>query len=126
MIEHIVDKKIFQEVLETSAFAKTEHFVLHVKKPNLVDANIDTMHLKVGVVVPKRWAKKAVSRNTIKRQIYIVTTQESSKYPFEKHVVRLNRPFSRSAFLSPSSRALKHAVRKEILSLYGCGPVDDF
>jgi len=119
MIVHIVDKEIFKEVLETFAFAKSEHFVLHVKKINPDEQDKQTAHLKVGVVVPKRLAKKAVSRNTIRRQIYIIATRESLKYPFEKHVIRLNRPFNKNTFLSPSSKVFKHAVRKEILSLYG-------
>jgi len=32
MIDHIVDKEVFREVLETGIFARSEHFALHKLK----------------------------------------------------------------------------------------------
>jgi ribonuclease P protein component len=32
----------------------------------------------MGAIVPKRWARRAVTRNTIKRQIYTVSQGDSS------------------------------------------------
>ena len=75
----------------------------------------------VGAMVPKRWAKRAVTRNAIKRQIYTVSADFLPTYPQAAWVVRLRRDFSRKEFLSASSEALKHAVRGEVLTLLRAG-----
>jgi ribonuclease P protein component len=116
MIDHIVDKEIFREVLETGIFASSEHFALHKLKSGEGE---NQRNLKVGVVVPKRWAKRAVTRNAIKRQIYIVAAELAYKHQLEKHVVRLSRAFDKKIFLSPTSKDFKKAIKKEILFLYG-------
>lgn len=72
----------------------------------------------LGAMVPKRWAKRAVTRNTIKRQIYNVSIQFESMLPVAAHVVRLRSAFDRTLFLSASSEALKHALRKELAQLF--------
>lgn len=71
----------------------------------------------VGAMVPKRWAKRAVTRNAIKRQIYTVSADFLPCYPQAAWVVRLRRDFSRTEFVSASSEALKAAVRSELLAL---------
>ena len=72
-------------------------------------------------MVPKRWAKRAVTRNAIKRQIYTVSTslQHDLMTPVSPvaFLVRLRREFSRQVFTSASSAALKEAVRAELLVL---------
>jgi ribonuclease P protein component len=72
----------------------------------------------LGVIVPKRWAKRAVTRNTIKRQIYAVSTDTSCHLPFAAHVVRLRAGFDRAEFVSATSDKLKSAVRAELQSLF--------
>ena len=69
-------------------------------------------------MVPKRWAKRAVTRNTIKRQIYSVSTQFSRQLSPHAHVVRLRAAFDRKEFVSATSEALKAAVRAELLELF--------
>ena len=103
-------RKDFDEVMAAGIASKTAHFALHLK-PNV---NLN----RIGAVVPKRWAKKAVTRNAIKRQIYahaqawalIPNTQDS--------VVRLRRPFDQAIFFSATSTALKKAVRDELHQLF--------
>ena len=68
-------------------------------------------------MVPKRWAKRAVTRNAIKRQIYTVSADFSPLQPEAAFVVRLRRDFSRKVFLSASSDLLKQAVRTELMQL---------
>ncbi len=72
-------------------------------------------------MVPKRWAKRAVTRNAIKRQIYTVSTRlQHASTPAglpAAFLVRLRREFSRQAFASASSCALNEAVRAELLDL---------
>lgn len=73
--------------------------------------------LWLGAMVPKRWAKRAVTRNAIKRQIYTVSADFSPKHRDAAFVVRLRRDFSRRDYLSASSELLKQAVRTELLAL---------
>ena len=72
----------------------------------------------LGAMVPKRWAKRAVTRNTIKRQIYNVSIQFESMLPVAAHVVRLRSAFDRTLFPSASSEELKHALRTELEQLF--------
>lgn len=72
----------------------------------------------LGVIVPKRWAKRAVTRNTIKRQIYAVSTDASYQLPLAAHVVRLRSGFERAEFISATSDKLKAAVRAELQHLF--------
>ena len=73
--------------------------------------------LWLGAMVPKRWAKRAVTRNAIKRQIYSVSRDFSPLRQPSAFVVRLRRDFSRKEYLSASSDRLKHDVRTELLAL---------
>jgi ribonuclease P protein component len=73
----------------------------------------------MGVVVPKRWAKRAVTRNGIKRQIYSLSETFEARLPHAAHVVRLRSAFAREKFPSAWSEALKGAVRAELLQLFG-------
>ena len=72
----------------------------------------------IGAVVPKRWARRAVTRNAIKRQIYAVAQEFDSQLPPAAHVVRLRTAFDRKAFPSAESDALKQAVRAELTQLF--------
>jgi ribonuclease P protein component len=69
-------------------------------------------------MVPKRWAKRAVTRNAIKRQIYNVSAQFEPQLGIGAHVVRLRAAFDRVQFVSATSDALKDAVRTELHSLF--------
>ena len=72
----------------------------------------------LGAMVPKRWARRAVTRNAIKRQIYAVSAALESPLPQAAHVVRLRATFDRKQFVSASSCALKQAVRAELVQLF--------
>ena len=74
--------------------------------------------LWLGALVPKRWARRAVTRSTIKRQIYVVSAGFATQLPRGAHVVRLRAEFNRKHFVSATSDALKHAVRAELLVLF--------
>lgn len=72
----------------------------------------------LGAMVPKRWARRAVTRNTIKRQIYTVGASFEARLPRAAHVVRLRTAFDRKQFISATSDQLKQAVRAELLQLF--------
>ncbi|WP_311223287.1 MULTISPECIES: ribonuclease P protein component [unclassified Acidovorax] len=72
----------------------------------------------MGAMVPKRWARRAVTRNAIKRQIHAVAATFEAQLPVAAHVVRLRSTFDRKQFLSATSDELKRAVRAELLQLF--------
>jgi ribonuclease P protein component len=69
-------------------------------------------------LVPKKWARRAVTRNTIKRQIYNVSAHFADALPCAAHVVRLRAGFDRKQFISATSDVLKAAVRSELEQLF--------
>lgn len=138
----------FQAVLAGAIVAKTPHFALHrnaldarprQKAPAGQSSAVHSDEIAVGAapgpdrglfpipdfwvgaMVPKRWAKRAVTRNAIKRQIYTVSADFSHQYPEAAYVVRLRRDFSRQEFVSAVSEPLKQAVRAEVQALMAAG-----
>ena len=105
----------FRAVLAGPRIASTAHFVLH--QCDLTNVGLRPVNRIVhdggaeapgpelrsepvmGAMVPKRWAKRAVTRNMIKRQIYTVASTAAPALP-------------------ASSTALKHVVRQELTALF--------
>jgi ribonuclease P protein component len=123
----------FQAVMAGSTVCRTAHFALHrtgLESPAAVDmspagpgstrsqALFAVQGPWLGVLIPKRWAKRAVTRNAIKRQIYTVSQDFEAQLPAAAHVVRLRAGFDRTQFKSASSDALKRAVRAELQQLF--------
>ena len=73
----------------------------------------------VGCVVPKRHARRAVTRNLIKRQIYAAAGRAESALPEGMWLVRLRHPYAITAYPSAASDALRAAVRLELDRLLG-------
>lgn len=124
----------FQAVLAGAMVAKTSHFALHrnaleakpvarqTGQPAAQAATLFRMQdMWIGAMVPKRWAKRAVTRNAIKRQIYAVSADFSDQYPQAAFVVRLRRAFDRTEFVSAVSDQLQQAVRAEVQALMRAG-----
>ena len=109
-LTRITLKTEFDAVMDAGVRASTDHFALHVKAP--------APHNRIGAVVPKRWAKRAVTRNTIRRQIYALAAHHGGPEPANARVVRLRKTFDTRAFPSASSLALKTAVRLELQQLF--------
>jgi ribonuclease P protein component len=139
-LQRLKTRAQFQAVLAGATVARTEHFAMHrsmlpignsgvagVAVPEVVvktthqDAKsqplFPVLDTWIGAMVPKRWAKRAVTRNAIKRQIYTVSADFSPKQRQAAFVVRLRRDFSRKVYLSASSEQLKQAVRMELVAL---------
>lgn len=72
----------------------------------------------IGAMVPKRWAKRAVTRNLVKRQIYDVASRYESQFPSMAIVVRLRAAFNPQQFISAASTQLKMTARAEIELLF--------
>ena len=134
-----------------STIARTAHFALHCVTFNPTDPALGPVGLDVaaikqhgfkrratevmppkslfeggdvwmGAMVPKRWAKRAVTRNAIKRQIYnvgaLVKPSLETVSGFAAHVVRLRASFDKAAYPSATSDALKSMVRQELNQLF--------
>jgi len=68
----------------------------------------------LGCVVPKRHARRAVTRNLIKRQIYAAAGRAELALPEGMWLVRLRHPYASSTYPSAASDALRAAVRLEL------------
>lgn len=68
----------------------------------------------LGMVVPKRHAKRSVTRSLMKRQIRAAVAASSAAMPSGLWVVRLRAPFDRALFPSAASTALLAVVRAEL------------
>ena len=129
----------FQAALAGGTVSRTAHFALHrlplVARVDTPEAIANTAGpapdeaqalfalrgIWMGAMVPKRWARRAVTRNTIKRQIYAVSSRFADRLPEAAHVVRLRATFDRKRFVSATSEQLKLAVRVELEQLFERG-----
>ncbi|CAN5374367.1 hypothetical protein BH11PSE9_BH11PSE9_36200 [soil metagenome] len=75
------------------------------------------LSLWLGYVVPKRHAKRSVTRSLLKRQIRAAVSGQAAALAGGLWVVRLRAPFDKSAFPSAASSALQHAARTELEQL---------
>ena len=115
--------------MSAGSVARTPHFVLHQwqpaakastgsgfeQTPTLFVDGVITM----GALTPKRWAKRAVTRNMIRRQIHAVSRDFEKSLKPTAYVVRLRASFNTQKFVSASSETLKQLVRQELQQLLG-------
>lgn len=136
----------FQAAMSGGIVSRTAHFALHrlVLEPAPAVTDIVTTEpgslppvqgpqalfvvpgqsypqLWLGPLVPKRWAKRSVTRHAIKRQVYAVAADFAmplQTVPPAAYVVRLRAGFDRKQFISACSDTLKAAVRAELQQLF--------
>ena len=132
----------FQATMSAGTIARTPHFALHrmalvemskdvAADPRTGPGSNDPQALFgiggereqawLGAMVPKRWARRSVTRHTIKRQIYAVASEYEAALACASYVVRLRSGFDRKQFVSATSDLLKAAVREELLQLFATG-----
>ena len=122
-MQRLKSRRQFQAVLAGSTLARTPHFALHTVALNADQVDLSSKPLFnvpavwLGAMVPKRWAKRAVTRNALKRQIFAVSELYHAQLPTAAYVVRLRSGFDRVQFTSASSDALKLAARNELHQL---------
>lgn len=135
----------FERVLGTPIRLRSPHFALHhlegrplpPRRPGHApvdprlstelstgDAKLAAHHVDdsgrwLGLVVPKRFAKRAVTRSLLKRQIRNVAAHCASSLPPGCWVARLRSPFDPAQFRSAASDALRDEARAELLALFG-------
>lgn len=121
----------FQALLAHRPVSRTAHFALHLLPLSAAEATVspDAGPLALfrpadhwlGAMVPKRWARRAVTRNAIRRQVYALGAGLRWPAAPTAQLVRLRAAFSPVQFPSACSPALKRAVRQELLSLFAQG-----
>ena len=120
-LKRLKSRSQFQAVLGGQTVSKTSHFAMHCKAVDITLPGelhpLFTPGVWLGAMVPKRWAKRAVTRNSIKRQIYAIGMGLNLCSPSAAYVVRLRQEFSRKNFPSASSVTLQEAVRAELIDL---------
>lgn len=124
----------FQAALAGGTVSRTPHFALHRAALDVAPPTRDELpsgpgsrrsaalfgisDVWLGALVPKRWARRAVTRNSIRRQVYAVAADWAPRLPPAAHVVRLRASFDRSQFVSATSEPLRRAVRAELQQLF--------
>ncbi|MBC3932636.1 MULTISPECIES: ribonuclease P protein component [Undibacterium] len=107
-VRRIVKTDEFSSVFRLRPVYKTAHFVLYARTNELT-------HARLGVVAAKRFAPRAVTRNTIKRvtrEIFRCSALQSVDC-----IVRLSRPVNGKD--GPATTAqLKRELRAELLRLF--------
>jgi ribonuclease P protein component len=128
-MQRLLTRSQFDAVLAGATLSRTAHFALH-RCPLDCDtaetgsaspgsqALFDVRAPWIGAMVPKRWARRAVTRNLIKRQIYAVARDCTPPLNPAAYVVRLRQGFDRLQYPSAASAALKHAARAELQALF--------
>ena len=131
----------FQATMSAGTIARTPHFALHrmalvemskdvAADPRTGPGSNDPQALFgiggereqawLGAMVPKRWARRSVTRHLLRRQVYAVASDFAAQLPGgSAYVVRLRAEFDRKHFVSASSEPLRQAVRGELQRLFG-------
>ena len=72
----------------------------------------------LGALVPKRHARRAVTRNMLKRQIRSVAQRHEDQLAPGHWLVRLRAPYARAQFAAAASLSLRAAARAELEQLF--------
>lgn len=138
MLGRLVHKADFERLLATRSRLRSAHFALHhvsgvpqaarSASPGPLGAELSTgpalTHPQpvddlpagrwMGCVVPKRHARRAVTRSLLKRQIRASLERHAEQLPLGLWLVRLRAGFSATEFVSARSLALAQAARAEL------------
>jgi ribonuclease P protein component len=106
----------FEQVMASELLVRSPHFVVHMAKIGN-DASENNANF-IGLIVPKKWAKKAVARNAIKRQVIETWRQWVCDKPAMAYVVRLKSSWKINQFKSAVSNQFKESLRLELSHLF--------
>lgn len=112
----------FQTVMSASIISRTTYFSLHSCDRHLL-AQWDRKYLSeeqilFGALVPKRWAKRAVTRNAIKRQIRSAVFSQNKLLHSKAYVIRLHKDLKSIQYPSAKSEQLKEVIRNDLKILF--------
>ena len=137
-VGRLVNRSDFERVLATAACSRSAHFAVHHvgRRPSapiwrhrkaeeeklstdsapVNDTPVDDLHLGhwLGTVVPKRHARRSVTRSLLKRQMREALASHAGRLPPGMWLVRLRSPFLAAQFPSAASLALRRSARAEL------------
>lgn len=137
MIGRLTSAADFQRVLQTRQLSRSPLFAVHHlrQRPGLAPAAAELSTAQgdvpkapvddlvagwwLGLVVPKRHARRAVTRSLIKRQMREALRRHQQHLPPGQWVLRLRAPIDLKRFPSAASDALRVQVRAEMEQLLG-------
>jgi ribonuclease P protein component len=134
----------FALALATPALAKSPHFVLHhvaaspapssgsARKPANAELSTDRAPNRspdvdntkspgqwwLGLVVPKRHARRSVTRSMLKRQMRVHANNHRHRLPPGQWIIRLRAAFDPGRYASAASPQLRDAVRVELEQVF--------
>lgn len=135
----LVDATDFERLMRTPVWQRSAHFAVHhlAQSPSalgrqraraLASQLLSTDDVSqgaqavddsptgtwLGCVVPKRHARRAVTRSLIKRQVRALFQDSAAGLPHGLWLVRLRQPWPVAQYPSAASPALREAVRQEL------------
>lgn len=143
-VDRLVNKADFERLLASRSQSRSVHFAVHhvagapvpAAKPARLVAKMTPAELStalapicpqpvddlrgrawIGCLVPKRHARRAVTRSLLKRQIRSALQRHAPGLPAGLWLVRLRAPFAVTEFVSARSAVLAAAARQELDSL---------
>ena len=141
MIGRLVHSADFKRLLATPMRSRSAHFAVHhvvsgPHAPSRADRQPDSSKIStgdephchqpvddlptrpwVGSLIPKRHARRAVTRSLLKRQVRAAMVRHESALAPGLWLVRLRAPFSPQQFPAAASQALRAAARGELEQL---------
>lgn len=141
-VGRLVQKADFERLLASRSRSRSAHFAVHhvdsapmvAQRPGVHASStelstddarsragdVDSLAGRhwLGSVVPKRHARRAVTRNLLKRQIRVVMAEHCHHLPGGLWLVRLRAPFPREHYPSAASDALRRDARAELQRLF--------
>ncbi|MDO9072090.1 MAG: ribonuclease P protein component [Rubrivivax sp.] len=142
MPNRLVNKADFERLLGARPWARSAHFAVHhvsaaplrpIRPTKAVEADklstgpapscpppVDDLPTAwwLGCVVPKRHARRAVTRSLLKRQVRGAFERHEAALPQGLWLVRLRQAFAVAEFPSARSAALQLAARTELDQLF--------
>ena len=141
MLGRVVHSADFRRLLAMPSCSRSAHFALHHAdgRPGAplrgadrsgtqklstsgsaageVPVNNHQPTIWLGTVLPKRHARRAVTRNLLRRQIRVAMLRHAPGLPAGMWIVRLRSAFDKSQFHSAASVPLRQAARAELDAL---------
>lgn len=135
MVGRLVGRSSFDRLLATAPCSRSAHFAVHhVSTPpdaadsKATDGQLSTREesngkvpvdnlpaaILLGTMTPKRHARRAVTRNLLRRQMREAVTRHSAGLDPGLWLIRLRAAFAADAFDSAASAALRRAAADEL------------
>lgn len=141
-VSHLVHKADFERVLQAQTRSRSTHFAIHhvsgrptvavwrARPKEKIELSTDLAPVCpppvddspcghwLGSVIPKRHARRSVTRSLLKRQVRAAMARHAALLPPGLWLVRLRAPFAVQLFPSAASTALREAARAELEQLF--------